>query len=233
MQENWMYQHGRKLGVPVSVGVGGSFDVVSGLSAARSKVDAGLGIRVAVPGSSGTPAAVEAVFDREFEIHRHRPQAVNDRSDSLRTCARRSGRTGYDAPRFVQTRPHDVWQSRLRAKVGTGRHTGLAPAADSSRALPSLQEVAASRGDPFRFNGAEEHIGHGSEILRSGGATMRDHCAGRRAEVGRRFAPHPASSISQKEIGSNSSQGHTARCFAAYRWCGKQRCPNGSFPPST
>ncbi|MFZ0962210.1 MAG: WecB/TagA/CpsF family glycosyltransferase [Terriglobia bacterium] len=30
-QENWMYQHGRKLGVPVSVGVGGSFDVVSGL----------------------------------------------------------------------------------------------------------------------------------------------------------------------------------------------------------
>jgi N-acetylglucosaminyldiphosphoundecaprenol N-acetyl-beta-D-mannosaminyltransferase len=31
MQENWMYQHGRKLGVPVSVGVGGSFDVVSGL----------------------------------------------------------------------------------------------------------------------------------------------------------------------------------------------------------
>ena len=30
MQENWMYQHGRKLGVPVSVGVGGSFDVVSG-----------------------------------------------------------------------------------------------------------------------------------------------------------------------------------------------------------
>jgi N-acetylglucosaminyldiphosphoundecaprenol N-acetyl-beta-D-mannosaminyltransferase len=31
MQENWLYQHGRKLGVPVSVGVGGSFDVVSGL----------------------------------------------------------------------------------------------------------------------------------------------------------------------------------------------------------
>jgi N-acetylglucosaminyldiphosphoundecaprenol N-acetyl-beta-D-mannosaminyltransferase len=31
MQENWMYQHGRKLGVPVSIGVGGSFDVVSGL----------------------------------------------------------------------------------------------------------------------------------------------------------------------------------------------------------
>jgi len=31
MQENWMYQHGRKLSVPVSVGVGGSFDVVSGL----------------------------------------------------------------------------------------------------------------------------------------------------------------------------------------------------------
>jgi len=31
MQENWMYQHGQKLGVPVSVGVGGSFDVVSGL----------------------------------------------------------------------------------------------------------------------------------------------------------------------------------------------------------
>jgi N-acetylglucosaminyldiphosphoundecaprenol N-acetyl-beta-D-mannosaminyltransferase len=31
MQENWMYRHGSKLGVPVSVGVGGSFDVVSGL----------------------------------------------------------------------------------------------------------------------------------------------------------------------------------------------------------
>jgi N-acetylglucosaminyldiphosphoundecaprenol N-acetyl-beta-D-mannosaminyltransferase len=31
MQENWMYQHGGKLGVPVTVGVGGSFDVVSGL----------------------------------------------------------------------------------------------------------------------------------------------------------------------------------------------------------
>ena len=31
MQENWMYQHGRKLGVPVSVGIGGSFDVVSSI----------------------------------------------------------------------------------------------------------------------------------------------------------------------------------------------------------
>ena len=31
MQENWMYKYGRKLGVPVSVGVGGSFDVVGGL----------------------------------------------------------------------------------------------------------------------------------------------------------------------------------------------------------
>ena len=31
MQEKWMYQHGRKLGVPVSIGIGGSFDVVSGI----------------------------------------------------------------------------------------------------------------------------------------------------------------------------------------------------------
>ena len=29
-QESWMFQHGRSLGVPVSVGVGGSFDLVSG-----------------------------------------------------------------------------------------------------------------------------------------------------------------------------------------------------------
>jgi len=31
-QENWIYKHGRKLGVPACIGIGGSFEMVSGFS---------------------------------------------------------------------------------------------------------------------------------------------------------------------------------------------------------
>ena len=55
-QEKWIAKHLTALGVPVVMGVGGSFDVLSGRLAARAGVDVPPGCRMDVPAGSGTVA---------------------------------------------------------------------------------------------------------------------------------------------------------------------------------
>jgi exopolysaccharide biosynthesis WecB/TagA/CpsF family protein len=43
-QENWIYEHGRKLGVPVCIGIGGAFEMVAGFSPRAPKFLRGIGL---------------------------------------------------------------------------------------------------------------------------------------------------------------------------------------------
>src|ERR1035437_6502305 len=110
-------------------------------------MDAGLRIRVAVPVGSGTPADVEAVFDRKFAISRHRHQAINGRRDSNWTHTVREGvrsMTRRDLLKLALTTcgtaasvPSLVFASQF------------VPAANPSHTLTSLRELASSRGILF------------------------------------------------------------------------------------
>ena len=60
-QELWNYANFRRWNVPVVIGVGAAFDMLSGEVAARPRLDATKRLRVALPAGAGATAALETI----------------------------------------------------------------------------------------------------------------------------------------------------------------------------